>query len=385
MKHWIIAARDRLGIGLAQDGLASSVAIHLEAAAQWILRAQSATDDGGAAHSWDVRHGKWLAPYPETSGYLIPTLYDYALHFQRPQYREPARRMAQWEVEVQMSDGAVRAGTMDAPVLAPTIFNTGQVLFGLARAARETGDPRFVGATRRAADWLVNAQDEDGCWRRFPSPFTTTTVAAYNTRTAFGLLRAFEVVPDERYLRAAERNAAWAVSTAASNAWLPGNCLGVHADDRALTHTIAYSIRGLLEVGVALDRPRYLEHALTMATAVAAAQRPDGALPGYLGPRWNGLVRWTCVTGNAQMAINWLRLARETGNEALRQHAHAANRFNMSIHELGDMPAERHGGVKGSHPIDGGYMTWRYPNWAVKFFMDALMLQELGPQVRNIG
>ena len=385
MKHWIIAARDRLGFGHQQGDPENSIETHLEAAAQWILRAQGATDDDGAAHSWDVRRSKWSASYPETSGYLIPTLYDYALHFQRPQYREAARRMAQWEVEVQMEDGAVRAGTMDAEVLAPTIFNTGQVLFGLARAAQETGDPRFVEATRRAADWLVNAQDTDGCWRRYPSPFTTTTVAAYNTRTAFGLLRAFDVVSDERYLQAAERNAAWAVGTAKANHWLPGNCLGWHADDRALTHTIAYSIRGLLEVGVALDRPRYLEHAHSMAQAVAAAQRPDGALPGYLGTAWNGLARWTCVTGNAQMAINWLRLARETGDDQLRHHANAANRFNMQIHEMGNTTPERHGGVKGSHPIDGGYMTWRYPNWAAKFFMDALMLQQLGSAARNIG
>lgn len=385
MKHWIIAARDRLGFGHRQGDPEHSIATHLEAAAQWILRAQSATDDDGAAHSYDVRRRRWLASYPETSGYLIPTLYDYALHFQRPQYRDAARKMAQWEVEVQMDDGAVRAGTMDAEVLAPTIFNTGQVLFGLARAAQETGDPLFVDATRRAANWLVQAQDEDGCWRRYPSPFTTTTVAAYNTRTAFGLLRAFDVVPDERYLQAAERNAAWAIGTAQANHWLPGNCLGLHLDDRALTHTIAYSIRGLLEVGVALERPRYLEHALAMAHAVAKAQRPDGALPGYLSTQWTGLANWTCVTGNAQMALNWLRLAHETGDDKLLRHASAANRFNMQIHELGHRAPERRGGVKGSHPIDGGYMAWRYPNWAAKFFMDALMLQQLGPAARNIG
>ena len=385
MKHWIIAARDRLGFGHQQGDPEHSVATHLEATAQWILRAQGATDDDGVAHSWDVRRRTWSASYPETSGYLIPTLYDYALHFQRPQYREAARKMAQWEVDVQMDDGAVRAGTMDAEVLAPTIFNTGQVLFGLARAARETGEHCFIDATRRAANWLVQAQDNDGCWRRYPSPFTTTTVAAYNTRTAFGLLRAFEVVPDERYLQAAERNANWAIGTAHANHWLPGNCLGLHPDDRALTHTIAYSIRGLLEVGVALDRPRYLEHALAMAQAVASAQRPDGALPGYLSPGWKALANWTCVTGNAQMAINWLRLARETGDDQLLRHASAANRFNMQIHELNHAAPERRGGVKGSHPIDGGYMAWRYPNWAAKFFMDALMLQQLGPAARNIG
>lgn len=382
MKHWLIAARDRLSTPRLST---RAPAEHLEAAAQWVLRAQAANGDDGVAHSYDVRKPAWLASYPETTGYMIPTLYDYAAHFGRPAYREAARRMALWEVEVQLADGGVRAGTMAAPEPVSTIFNTGQVLFGLARAARETGDARFVEATRRAADWLSDAQDEDGCWRRFQSPFTTTTSAAYNTRSAFGLVRAFEVVPEQRYLRAAGRNAAWALGTAAPNGWLPGNCLSLQRDDRALSHTIAYSIRGLLEVGVALGRPEFVEHALGMARAMAQAQRPDGALPGYLGPDWRPLVRWTCVTGNAQMALNWLRLAHETGAAELLAHAHAANAFNMSIHELGAAQPERRGGVKGSHPINGAYMRWRYPNWAAKFFMDALMLQELGPAARNIG
>jgi len=33
------------------------------------------------------------------------------------------------------------------------------------------------------------------------------------------------------------------------------------------------------------------------------------------------------------------------------------------------------GGMPGSNPRSGGYMKHRYPNWAAKFFMDALMLQ----------
>jgi hypothetical protein len=41
-------------------------------------------------------------------------------------------------------------------------------------------------------------------------------------------------------------------------------------------------------------------------------------------------------------------------------------------------PAEELGGVKGSHPIDGGYHPWQCPNWAAKFFADALMLEAAG-------
>jgi hypothetical protein len=33
------------------------------------------------------------------------------------------------------------------------------------------------------------------------------------------------------------------------------------------------------------------------------------------------------------------------------------------------------GAVAGSSPIFGRYMAFRYPNWAAKFFMDALMFR----------
>lgn len=32
------------------------------------------------------------------------------------------------------------------------------------------------------------------------------------------------------------------------------------------------------------------------------------------------------------------------------------------------------GGIKGAHPINGGYHPWQYPNWATKFYADALMM-----------
>ena len=65
-------------------------------------------------------------------------------------------------------------------------------------------------------------------------------------------------------------------------------------------------------------------------------------------------------------------------------HAIAANRYNMRAQDLTQRDLNRAGGLKGSHPVNGGYLTWRYPNWATKFFADALML-ELRPDVSNLG
>lgn len=380
MKHYWQLIRDQLG---ASFGPEHPLQEHLQAAIAWLLRAQAATPDDGVAHSYDLRRGCWHASYPETTGYVIPTLLDYDELFGAPPCREAALRMADWEIAEQLPGGGVRAGTMAAEVVAPTIFNTGQVLFGFARAYTATREPRFADALRRAADWLVDAQDSDGAWRRFPSPFAPgSDVKAYNTRTAFGLVRAWEALGESRWLQAAEANAAWALAVAQPNAFLPHNCLT--ANPAPLTHTLAYSMRGLLEIGVATKQPRYVDFAVRMADAIAAHQRPDGSMPGRYDAQWRPAAAWSCLTGNSQLAINWWRLWRITGEARFAAHARAANRYNMRVQDLRQRDPNRAGALKGSHPINGGYLEWRYPNWATKFFADGLML-EMRPDVMNLG
>ena len=382
MKHRLRAFADRLR-GLRP---VSGLDTHLLAALDWICAAQDASQDDGVPHSYDLKQRRWLPSYPETTGYIIPTLLDAAGLLQRPDLAERALRMARWEASIQFPDGGIQAGMIGANPLAPTIFNTGQVLFGFVRAFKETDDPALGEAARKAADWLVAAQDPDGCWRRFKSPFTTTEVATYNTRSAFALARAWEVLGDRSHLEAAVRNAEWAVAQARPNRWLPGNSLDRHDDDRALTHTLAYSIRGIFEIGLCAGREDLVAFARGMAESLAVLQRPDGALPCYVSPDWQPLAPWSCVTGNAQMALNWQRIAHACGDgEGLVEQAKAANRFNKGVQDLQAADPGIRGGIPGSFPFDGGYMTWRFPNWATKFFVDALLLERYGKAAGNAG
>jgi hypothetical protein len=232
---------------------------------------------------------------------------------------------------------------------------------------------RFRGSLVRAADWLVAAQDEDGAWRRFASPFAAHGVNTYNTRVAFALAKTGHALGDPRYIGAAVRNVQWALTQMHPNGWLENNDL--EDNERPLTHTIAYATRGILEVGVIAGNGSFVDTAARTARAVAQSQRRTGALPGRLDADWRAASRWTCVTGNAQMAIIWQRLAKETGDQNWKVAADRATRFNLSIQDLSTTDAGVRGGMPGSHPRSGGYMKNRYPNWAAKFFMDALMLQ----------
>ncbi|HJP98339.1 MAG TPA: hypothetical protein VJ862_07245 [Rhodanobacteraceae bacterium] len=345
----------------------------LQGAAGWLARAQDASGCGGVSACYDAAKDRWAGAYPETTGYIIPTFFRYAEFSGQGEWRERAIRMAEWEADIQLADGGVRAGTMDAKQVVPTIFNTGQVLFGWLSAWRETHDAHFRDAATSAADWLLAAQDPDGAWRRFASPFATHALNTYNTRVAFALAKAGDVLGERRYLDAAVRNVEWALTQMHPNGWLENNDL--EDNSRPLTHTIAYATRGILETGLIAANSDFVDAAARMARAAAKSQRSDGALPGRLDADWRAAARWTCVTGNAQMAIIWQRLAAETGDSSLRPAAEMANRFNLSSQDLAAANPGRRGGIPGSHPLKGGYMKNRYPNWAAKFFMDALMLQ----------
>jgi hypothetical protein len=345
----------------------------LDAAAEWVARAQDHSGCGGVSAWYDTATRRWAGAYPETTGYIIPTFIRYAGLTGKVGYRERALRMAAWESDIQLPDGGVRAGTLDAPQVAPTIFNTGQALFGWLAAFRETGDARFRDSAVRAADWLVRAQDSDGAWRRFASPFASHALNTYNTRVAFALAQASRILMESSYLDAATRNVEWALTQMRPNGWLENNDL--EDNNRPLTHTIAYATRGILEVGLMASNDAFVGAAARIARTVAQRQRSDGALPGRLDAHWRAAVSWTCVTGNVQMAIIWQRLAAETGDRSWIPAAENAITFNLWVQNLDTSDDGVRGGLPGSHPLKGGYMKGRYPNWAAKFFMDAVMLQ----------
>lgn len=361
-------AHRRAGIGRYTPGPLQE---HLDAAADWLAHAQDAGVAGGVPAYYDLDRKRWAAAYPETTGYIIPTLYTYADYARRADFFERATRMAHWECDVQMDNGAVRAGLMDARRIVPTVFNTGQVLFGWAAAYKITGTDRFAEAMKRAADWLLAVQDDDGAWRTHGSPFATHPLNTYNTRSALGLVEAAHVLDERRYARAARANLAWALTQMRDNGWLDNNDL--EDNRRPLTHTLGYALHGLVEAGLKLGEARFVDAAKPGLAALLDAQRADGGLPGRLDRRWRGRAAWSCLTGEVQIADAWLQLADIDDSRAWREGAESAIMFVASTQDMNTSDETLRGAIAGSYPIFGGYMTDRYPNWAAKFFMDAVM------------
>lgn len=344
----------------------------VRACAAWLCAAQdgSATKDGGVARDFGLRTG-WASSYPETTGYIIPTMLELADRFHDDSYRQRAKRMLDWLARIQLPSGGFQGGKIDQIPVVPVTFNTGQILIGLAAGVKAFGN-EYRTAMVRAADWLASSLDADGCWRRHPTPFAESGEKAYETHVAWGLFEAHHVSPGRGYLEAGLRQVRWALSHQRANGWVDKCCLA--EPERPLTHTLGYFLRGVIEAYRSTADVRYLAAARRTAEGLLRAQRADGALPGRLDAHWHPAVRYSCLTGNAQVAHCWIMMFEFTGESSYLDAATRANRFVRRTVRLNGPDGVR-GGVKGSFPVWGEYNPFEYLNWAGKFFIDSQLAE----------
>jgi hypothetical protein len=348
----------------------------LNAAIGWLLRAQAATPDDGVSLGYFPLHEAegWRPSYPETTGYIITTLVRAAQALSRPELLTHAMAMGDWEISVQMDSGAVQGGPLvPKDKRTAAAFNTGMVLDGLCSLYEATGEARFLEAASRAGQFLQRDVDEAGFFQTNGAFVSGSTVKTYTCLCAWAMLRLARLAHMPALETAALRVVEAALRKQAPNGWYADNCLNrVHVP---LTHTIGYTVQGILEVGLLAGREDFVASARKAAAAALAAQRGDGFLPGRLDSTWRGATNSVCLTGSVQLAVAGFRLAGVSGDRALAELAHSVLRFVAATQRLeGDNPALI-GGIAGSYPFLGGYMTAGFPNWATKYFIDALLAE----------
>src|SRR5579884_2183505 len=346
---------------------------HLRAAARWLARAQDVMPDGGVAGRYRLCGG-WTSSYPETTGYLIPTFQALGRALGDPRFEARAQQCVDFLLRLQLREGGFPGGEVHENTTRPSVFNTGQIVAGLTAWFEATGDGRAMDAARRAADWMVAHQDADGAWRRHVYGEVATTYAAHASCWLAELGRRTGA---RRYLDAAERHLDWVLRQRDPRTdWfdLAGFSAEDHRERRALTHTIAYTLAGVLHLAETLGR----DDGVAAAAAHRIARRLElaGWLPGVLDWRWRGGAGYACLTGNAQMALVWMRLFRHTGDLRLVNAAFKAIDLVKRAQPVGVAHPDIAGAIPGSDPLWGSYLYCALPNWAAKFFVDALLAKQ---------
>lgn len=341
---------------------------HFNAAVDWLKRAQDVTNDGGVSVGYSFSKG-WLPSYPETTGYIILTFLNLYRFTKDEEYLQRAVRMADWLVSIQLENGAFQGGYADN-VIQPVVFNTGQILLGLVGIYKQTGNDIYRKTAIKAGNWLIDIQDDDGAWRKF----TYNSIPhVYHTRVAWSLLELNNVISSDTYLESAVRNINWALGNQLKNGWFKNNAFNGFSEP--FLHTIAYTIRGLLESAALLNED-WLESAIKPSEVLLKRFEITGTLAGTYNSKWRSTANYSCLTGNAQIAIVWLRLFQITGDGRFLNAAMKMNDYLKALQNVTTKNNGINGAIKGSQPIWGKYQRFGYHNWSTKFFVDSVMLQE---------
>lgn len=350
--------------------------IRTDAALHWLRRSIEATGRMGSSHSYAPVLG-WNKAYPETTGYLIPTLLCYAKIKKDDSLRNLAFDCADWLCTIQLPDGAFAAGL--AGRNDSSVFNSSQVLFGFLKfdeevLTEENDSPLFYknilwrSALDRTAHWLLRALDADGVWRQ--AAYVPGFVPSYYTRAVWGVLMAGRQLPwpelSDRMRQALRFYANRFQEDGTVSDW------GFRAGEPAFTHTLAYTLEGFLESALLLGEKDIIDRVFCSAAILLRVRQEKGKTAGRYGQRWQGDYSFLCTTGNAQLSVLFYRLWQISGEESFRLGSYIFLREILDTQRLGKN-SNTYGALPGSAPFWGPYMRFRYPNWGVKFFLDAML------------
>ncbi len=273
-------------------------------------------------------------PYPEVSGYYIPTLIKWG-------YKEKAIQYAEWLISVQKEDGS----WYDSNNEAPYIFDSGQILKGLL-AVRDIFPNKsdLDYHIKKGCDWIVSRIDNNG---RLSAP---NEKIWGDGRTMNELIHLYCLSP----LMVAARiynNMDYEAEAKKCLCFYIKNYRKQITDFHLLSHFYAYIMEALVDMGEISLAKEAMDN-------IKRFQHENGAVAAYKN------ADWVCSTGLFQLALVWIRLGDiEAGKKAFDFACRLQNKT---------------GGWYGSYRIDEkdksipDYFPGEEISWANKYFLDAL-------------
>ncbi len=363
--------------GLSLTDFQGLLASRTDAVANWLLRAIDACGGEGVSAGYCRLRNPlrgWAPPSPEVTGLVAPTLIRFSRLSGRQDLVSLAVMQARWITSLQYLDGALPGGlVVHGEKGGPSIFSTGQMILPLVTASDQTSNHDFLQSAANAARWLADeVNDAAGTWithgeRAGYGP-------AYYSRVCWLMLEVWQRTREERIrlraMRVLDTICSWQFKNGAFRNW------GAGPDRPACTHTIADTIRGLLESGRILqdDGHRYTKQASKAALAVRRQLEASNQLAGTYDGELAGNGNYTCLAGASELAGIWVKVADTTGDveyfrAAIRALWLVMGRLRMQFYR----GRNTRGAVAGSHPFWGACMPVSYSTRAAKFFVDALM------------
>lgn len=345
--------------------------ISLNLSVRWLLSAHQEMKDGGFGTFYIVDN--WTSSYPETSGYIIPTLFEAIPHCResKAEIVKTILYCADWLSDIQKPSGGWQAYYVshDKPEV---VFNTGQVIRGLVIVHHLTQNDRFKESIQKSCDWLVSVQEENGSWVKMAS---MNQPRVYDAYVAHPLLLGYKITGNEAHKIAAIKSLDWVLSQQEENGWFNNADNTIKHNHQPILHTIAYTIDGLINCGIILNEKKYIEAGKKAADKLLDLFNEHGYLNGRFDKNWTPTDYMIC-TGCAQISIIWSMLYEITKEN---KYLDAVKKINSQLTNIQrsclTINGSGNGAIPGSFPLWGKYEPFGFPNWATKYFADAIMYE----------
>jgi uncharacterized protein YyaL (SSP411 family) len=333
----------------------------MQKAANWLVNSQKANSDGGMGSFHLIN--KWSTSYPETTGYIIPTLINYGKKHNHPEAIDAAIRASDFLLKIQKESGGWQGGRVheNRPEI---VFNTGQVIRGMVAVYQHTGEKKYLDSAIRAGKWLSEIQHPEGFWKTHA---LMNKERVYDTFVDVPLIQLHEITGDERFKTAAIHNLDWVINEKMKeDGWFEDCDNTVKRNDKPILHTIAYTLDGLIDSGLILKDKKYIKAAEKGAEKLRDLFLSGGFLNGRYDRNWNGSEYMIC-TGGAQMAMIWFKLYNLNGDKSYLEAAGKMINLLIFIQSRGlKETSDTLGAIPGSFPIWGRYEPFVFPRWATK-------------------
>lgn len=349
----------------------------MRAAVSWLEAASRHWGCGGFAARYNLWRRRYQGPYPETTGYLVPTVLRLAEAPDPPASHMSARSAGRWLLGRQRDDGSMRCNIDETAADAAkpdrvVLFDCGAILQGFAALAR-AGEPLHREAALRLGRFLVGSQRADGVWDKhlyFP------TFGNHNALVAYALIEAGAVTGETAFADAGLRCLGALRPRILSSGFIEGCEFGGDPGTMFL-HPYAYTLEGYVKSAFVLQDDDLLSVAAAALDRMAEQMEKTGDAPAaYLDRALAPASDYAATTGLAQLADLLLKVGlRGERKEFLDPGRRIMNflRARVAPPEAGE---GEHGGIPASFPVGGGYGPYSINNWTLKYFLDA-SLEEL--------
>jgi hypothetical protein len=340
-----------------------------EKSLNWLLRSIEINQGQGSSAYFHIVRG-WSSPYPETTGYIIPTLWQVHDILPDRHIDKIAIGLTDWLIKIQKKDGSFPQGLELGEM--PEVFDGGQILFGLYTTWIKTSEVKYKSRIIELAQWILDQQCESGAFNK--NTYISGYSPSYHIRIVWALLLVKDVYPDSNFLLQKAQNglqyyAGLLTEDGSFTNW------GLRPDANGLTHTIAYTLRGFFECALLLKDTHWIDTVMKATQSLIIEMENKPYLAGDYDLNWNGDYSYRCLTGEAQLSIFLRRLYTYTNCEAYNIFAdQLLNQISSKqINTL--FFRDLHGGFFASAPFYGKYMRFMMNNWTVKFYLDAIMIK----------